>query len=247
MGEVHSGKGAPKKPVRILVVDDDEGIRRLLRHVLAREGYEVQFASNGDEALDVAVDHPPSLVILDLSLPGLTGLEVCRELRSWLPAPILVLSGTQEQTVKIEMLDLGADDYVTKPFDPGEMLARIRALLRRVSVAEGPPPLLSAGALMIDLARRRVLRARQEVRLTRIEFEILACLVRNADCVVTTRALLEAVWPEGGADARTLRVHVGHLRRKLEPEPSLPRYIVTELGIGYRLCIPESAAAGAGK
>lgn len=228
------GTGAPVKPVRILVVDDEECIQRLLKSILMRRSYQVQLASNGDEALDSAVERTPDLVILDLALPGMSGLELCRELRLWLSVPILVLSGRGDEGMKIAALDQGADDYITKPFAAGELLARIRALLRRASGPPAPEPVLSSGGLKIDLARRQVFRRDQEIRLTRTEFDILACLARNAGCVVTSKMLLEKVWGMECGDAQTLRVHVGHLRKKIEQDPSVPRFILTEPGIGYR-------------
>ena len=231
--------GSPVKPVRVLVVDDEEPIRRLLRSILDRHHYEVLLAGKGEEALDYAVDSTPDLVILDLALPGMSGLDVCRELRSWLTAPILVLSGRGDEAMKIAALDVGADDYITKPFGAGELLARIRALLRRTASLTSPTPVFTSGGLKVDVARRRVFRSDEEIRLTRTEFEILSCLVRNAGCVVTSKMLLQKVWgPEYGDDTQTLRVHVGHLRKKIEPEPASPRYIVTEPGIGYRLSTP---------
>ena len=179
------GEGAPQKPVRILVVDDEECIQRLLKSILARRNYQVLLASNGDEALDSAAERPPDLVILDLALPGLSGLEVCQELRLWLSAPILIISGRGDESMKIAALDEGADDYITKPFAAGELLARIGALLRRASGPPAPAPVLSSGDLRIDAARRQVFRRDQEIRLTRTEFDILACLAGNAGCVVT--------------------------------------------------------------
>ncbi len=227
--------GAPGKRARILVADDEELVRRLLKCLLGKHRYQVFLAASGDEALDSAVELTPDLVILDLALPGMGGLEVCRELRSWLTAPILVLSARGDEGIKIAALDQGADDYLTKPFSPGELLARIRALLRRTSVLAGPLPVISSGNLKIDVARRRVFRGEEEIRLTRTEFDILTYLARNTGCVVTSKLLLQSLWgPEYGDDTQTLRVHVGHLRKKIEPDPAAPRYIMTEPGIGYR-------------
>jgi two-component system KDP operon response regulator KdpE len=223
---------------RVLVVDPEEQIRRALRAILHPRGYEVVFAESGQEALVRAVDLPPDVVILELDLPDLEGLDVCRELRSWLSAPIMVLSSRTAEADKIAALDEGADDYVVKPFSAGELLARIRALLRRAATVEGPPPLISVGDLHIDLARRRVIRAGEEVHLTRTEFDILALLGRNVDCVVTQRQILQSVWgPEWVHDAQPLRVHVSHLRKKLGKGPE-HRYIVTEPGVGFRLSAP---------
>ncbi|MBI3664888.1 MAG: response regulator transcription factor [Acidobacteria bacterium] len=227
---------APTKPARILVADNEEPVRNYLKTVLTRHKFEVLLAANGDDALDVAVDHTPDLVILERLLPRLNGLEVCQQLRLWLAAPILILSALGDEAGKIAALDLGADDYITKPFAAGELLARIRALLRRAAAAvTRPEPVVLRGDLKIDLARRRILRGKAEIHLTRTEFDILAYLVQNADCVVSCKTILQKVWaPEYGDDTQTLRVHVGHLRRKIEPDLPHPRFILTEQGIGYR-------------
>jgi len=226
---------APERPARILAVDDEEQIRRALRSILSARKYDVELAANGEEAIDMAIDNSPDLVILDLAMPGLDGIEVCRELRSWYTGPILVLSVRGSDADKISALDIGADDYLTKPFSAGELLARIRALLRRASSQAARAPVITAGDLEIDIARRTVKRAGQEIELTRIEFDILAYLARNADCVVTSKMILEKVWgPEYGDDTQTLRVHVSHLRKKIEPHPSVPRHILTEPGVGFR-------------
>ncbi len=229
--------GAPERPIHILVADDEAQIRRALGSILSTRGYQVSFAADGAEALARAIEQAPDLVILDLAMPGLSGLEVCRELRTWYTAPILVLSVKGADADKIAAFDLGADDYVTKPFSAGELLARVRALLRRASGQTAPPPVISAGELEIDLAQRRVRRAGQEIELTRLEFDILAYLAQNAERVVTARMILEKVWgPEYGdtQDTGTLRVHISHLRRKIEPHPSVPRYLLTEPGVGFR-------------
>lgn len=227
--------GAPERPAKILIVDDEAQIRRALRSILAARKYEVIQAVNGDEALDLAVDHTPDLVILDLSLPGLSGVEVVRELRAWYKGPILILSVRSGDKDKIETLDLGADDYLTKPFSAGELLARVNALLRRAAQTVVSAPLIKIGALEIDLAQRTVKRAGKAIGLTRIEFDLLAYLAQNADRVVTTKLLLEKVWgPDYVEDARTLRVHISHLRKKIEPSPNVPSYILTEPGIGFR-------------
>jgi len=219
----------------VLVVDDEESMRRLLVTVLSRHQYDVIAASTGEEALNRAAEHSPELVILDLLLPDMSGLEVCKKLRSWRAVPILVVSGREEEHIKIAALDLGADDYITKPFPTGELLARIRALLRRASYGGSPPVVISSGLLKIDVARRRVFRAGKPIRLTRTEFDILAYLAQNADCVVSAKQLVEKVWGIRYAeDTQTLRVHVGHLRKKIEPNPATPTYILTEQGIGYR-------------
>ena len=228
----------PERRARILVIDDEEQIRRALKAILAVRHYEVILAAGGDEGLDLAVDHSPDLVILDLSMPGTSGLDVCRDLRAWYNGPILVLSVRSGDADKISALDLGADDYLTKPFSAGELLARIRALLRRASGVPAAPPVISARDLEIDIATRRVTRSGSEIELTRTEFDILAYLAQNADRVVTSRMILEQVWgPEYGEDTQTLRVHISHLRKKIESHSSVPRYILTEPGVGFRFSI----------
>jgi len=227
---------APERALTILVADDEDQIRRALRSILSARKYEVILATNGEEALDLAIDHNPDMIILDISMPGMDGIAVCRELRNWYIGPILVLSVLSGSTDKITALDTGADDYLTKPFSAGELLARVRAQLRRASATVASEPVIRVDDLEIDLARRRVRRADQEIELTRIEFDILAYLARNPDCVVTSKAILENVWgPEYGDDTQTLRVHISHLRRKIELHPSVPRYILTEPGVGFRL------------
>jgi len=226
---------APERTASILAVDDEAQIRRALKSILSTRGYEVSFASDGAEALDLAIELNPDLIILDLAMPVMGGIEVCRELRAWSTAPILVLSVSGSDADKITALDSGADDYVTKPFSAGELLARVRALLRRASGQAASRPVITTGELEVDIAQRRVRRAGEEVELTRIEFDVLAYLAQNADCVVTSKMVLEKVWgPEYGEDTQTLRVHISHLRRKIEPHPSVPRYILTEPGVGYR-------------
>lgn len=226
---------APEKSPRILVADDEEQIRRALKSILSSRKYEVELAINGEQAIDLAIENPPDLAILDIAMPGLNGIEVCKELRAWYSGPILMLSVRSGDTDKIAALDTGADDYLTKPFSAGELLARVRALLRRAASQITPLPVISAGDLEIDIARRTVTRAGEEVDLTRIEFDILAYLAQNADCVVTSKMILEKVWgPEYCDDIQTLRVHVSHLRKKIEPHSSVPRYILTEPGVGFR-------------
>jgi two-component system KDP operon response regulator KdpE len=227
--------GAPEKTAKMLVIDDEAQIRRALGAILSTRGYQVIFASDGRKGLDLAINQNPDLVILDLAMPGMGGLEVCRELRAWYTAPILVLSVRGSDADKVAALDMGADDYVTKPFSAGELLARVRALLRRASGQALSRAAITAGDLEIDVAQRRVRRAGQEIDLTRLEFDILAYLAQNGDCVVTSKMILEKVWgPEYGGDTQTLRVHISHLRRKIEPHPSVPRYILTEPGVGFR-------------
>jgi two-component system KDP operon response regulator KdpE len=230
----------PERPTHILVVDDEDQIRRALKSILSTRGYVLDMAATGQEALLKAIDTPPDLVVLDLALPDRSGIEVCRELRTWMSAPILVLSVRANEADKIEALDEGADDYLTKPFSAGELLARIRALLRRAAALTSPPPVITSGDLEIDIARRRVRRAGEEISLTPTEFDILAHLARNAGLVVTQKMILQAVWgPEWVEDAQTLRVHVSNLRKKIEPHPGGPRYIITEPGVGFRFAATE--------
>lgn len=227
---------APEKSLKILVVDDEEQIRRALRSILSARKYEVITASSGGEALDIAVDQSPDMIILDLTMPDMDGIEVCRELRTWYTGSILVLSVRSSDADKISALDIGADDYLTKPFSAGELLARVRAQLRRAAQAVTSSPVINIGDLEIDIAQRRVRMSGSEVELTRTEFDILAYLAKNPDCVVTSKMILQKVWgPEYGDDTQTLRVHISNLRKKIEPYPSVPRYILTEPGVGFRI------------
>jgi two-component system KDP operon response regulator KdpE len=229
----------------ILLIDDDESVQGFVGSILTRNGYSVSIAGDGDAALEKAIALSPHLVILDLSLPGMSGKDLCKALRTWYRAPILVLSGFGEESTIIEALDIGADDFLTKPFRPGELLARIRALLRRSSGQSTRTAVLRAGDLEVDFARRRVRRGDQELDLTRTEFDIVAVLMRNLDCVVTSEAILGEVWgPHHGEYSQTLRVHIGHIRRKIEPDPSRPVYLLTEPGVGYRLQEPPAARSG---
>jgi len=228
-------EGTPSRPLRVLVIDDEEQIRRALRSLLQARRYEPVLAASGEEGLELAADLPPDAVILDLMLPGIDGQEVCRRLREWYAGPILVLSVVEDDGAKIRALDIGADDYLTKPFSTGELLARMRALLRRASGTDLSPTKITRGDLEIDLPRRQVLRQGELVRLTRIEFDILALLAVNAGRVVTSRMLLETVWgPEYVRDMQTLRVHVSNLRHKIETPGDVPRYVITEPGVGFR-------------
>jgi two-component system KDP operon response regulator KdpE len=230
---------APEKPANILVIDDEAQIRRALNSILSTRGYRVVSATDGAEGLNLAIEHAPDLIVLDMAMPGMTGLDVCRELRTWYLAPILVLSVRGADADKIAALDAGADDYVTKPFSAGELLARVRALLRRASGQAAAAPVITIGELEINIAQRRVRRGDQEIELTRTEFDILAYLAQNADTVITSKMILERVWgPEYRDDTQTLRVHVSHLRKKIEPHPSVPRYLLTEPGVGFRFCTP---------
>lgn len=224
---------------RILVVDDEPQIRRALRAALAAQDHEVVVAATGEEALDQLALGPMDLVILDLGLPDVDGGEVCARLREWSQVPVIVLSVRDDERSKVLALDRGADDYLVKPFGAAELLARVRAHLRRAR-DEVAPPRIQSGALMIDLARRRVEVDGREVRLTRKEFDLLAYLAANRGRVLTHRMLLQHVWgPEYGDEVQYLRVFVSQLRRKLEPDPHVPRYVVTDVGVGYRFPEPE--------
>jgi two-component system, OmpR family, KDP operon response regulator KdpE len=224
---------------RILVVDDEPEITRALRSILRGHGYEPILSASGEEGLDLLIRRRPDLVILDLALPGVDGLEFCRAVREdlRLDVPIVVLSAHGEEERKVRALDLGADDFVTKPFGVAELLARIRVALRRAGrVRLGEPAIVELGGLRIDLDRHDVTMDGQPVHLTPKEYDMLQYLARNAGRLITHRTLLRAVWGPEYEDARPyLHVFVGQLRRKLEPDPSHPRYILTEPGVGYRL------------
>jgi two-component system KDP operon response regulator KdpE len=223
----------------VLIVDDEPEILRALRAGLAAQGYQILAATTGEEALSLATTKSPDLVILDVMLPGeINGLEVCRRIRQWSDLPIIMLSALGHERQKVAALDIGADDYLTKPFGMSELTARVRAALRRnhARPASAEPTVAEFDAIKIDFARRIVTRAGDEIRLTPYEYEILRFLSQNADRVITHRLLLGEVWgPEYVDDTQTLRVHIGHLRRKLEADPSRPSLIVTEPGVGYRL------------
>jgi two-component system KDP operon response regulator KdpE len=224
----------------VLVIDDEAQIRRALDSILSARGYLVTLAASGEEGIGLAMRQTPDLVVLDLAMPGISGLEVCRRLRGWYGGPILVLSVRDSDNDKVSALDLGADDYLTKPFSAPELLARVRALLRRAALPPAGPGAIQAGRLTLDLPRRRVTADGAEIHLTRTEFDILAYLVTNSDRVLTSRAILTHVWgPQYADDAATLRVHLSHLRRKIEPDPTVPRYIITEPGVGFRFSAPQ--------
>lgn len=225
---------------RVLVVDDEPQIRRALRVVLRANGYAVTEAASGEAALDAAASQPFDLMILDLVLPDVEGIEVCRRLREWSRLPVIVLSAHGDEDVKVRALDEGADDYVSKPFSAPELLARMRSAVRRAAPDAPDEPVVYAadGEIKIDFARRRVLRHGEAVHLTPTEYDLLRFMARQAGRVITHGHLLRSVLGEGYADANgTLRVHIASLRRKLEPDPSSPRIIVTEPGIGYRACV----------
>ena len=230
-----SPEGAPERTQRVLVIDDEEQIRRALKSVLNARHYEVDLAETAERGLELTAEHTPDIIVLDLSLPDMSGLEACRRLREWYRGPILILSVRNADDDKIAALDLGADDYLTKPFSTGELLARLRALLRRTQGVDSSMTEIRTGDLCVDFAKRLVLVKGEPVHLTRIEFDILAQLARNAGRVVTSRMLLDTVWgPEYVGDTQTLRVHVSHLRRKIESPGDVSRYILTEPGVGFR-------------
>jgi len=220
---------------RVLVVDDEPQILRALRINLRVREYEVHMASSGAEALAVAGRFPPDLVILDLGLPDLDGVEVIQGLRGWTKAPIIVLSGRADSTDKVEALDAGADDYITKPFGVEELLARMRAAARRVGAGEDLPR-IKLGDLTVDLTAKRVISAANEdIRLTPTEWHLLEVLLRNPGKLLSRNQLLTEVWGPGYADATgNLRLYMAQLRRKLEPDPARPRWLITEPGMGYR-------------
>jgi two-component system, OmpR family, KDP operon response regulator KdpE len=223
---------------RVLVVDDEPEILRALQTNLRAAGYEVEAAACAREALDKAAARPPDAVILDLVLPDGSGTDVCRELRRWSRAPILVLSVVGEESEKVAALDAGADDYVTKPFGFDELLARLRAALRRAGPAGGP--LLEIGELRVDLERRAVSFAGRPLSLTPTEFAILRVLAENEGKLLTHPMILRQVWgPRYGRESHYLHVYVSQLRRKFEPDPTRPRYLLTEPGAGYRLVSPQ--------
>ena len=221
---------------RILVVDDEPQITRVLRRSLATRGYEVQVAADGEEALDLFRHWAPDLVITDLSMPHIGGLELCRRLRAISQVPIIVLSVKGEEWIKVEALDAGADDYVTKPFGMAELFARVRATLRRALAApESAASVLETGDFHIDVDARRITVRGQEVHLTPKEYDLLVYLIRHPGKVLTHRILLGAIW--GGdyvEQTEYLRVFIGQLRKKIEPDPAHPHYILTEPWIGYR-------------
>lgn len=221
---------------RVLVVDDEPAILRFLKPALEANDYEVASAGTLAEALKRIAKEPPDVVVLDLGLPDGDGKDVIRGVRQWSQVPIIVLSAREREAEKIEALDLGADDFVNKPFGVGELMARLRAALRHRRQSQGEAAVARIGTLEIDTVRRRATRSGVEVKLTPKEFELLASLARHAGKVMTHRQLLTAVWgPAHGQDTQYLRVYIGQLRQKVEDDPDAPKIILTELGIGYRL------------
>jgi two-component system KDP operon response regulator KdpE len=221
--------------LRVLVIDDEPPIRRFLRTALAAHDYTVMEASTGEEGLTAAASHRPDLIILDLGLPDVDGIEVTKRLREWATIPIIILSVRGQETDKVSALDAGADDYLTKPFGIGELLARIRVAMRRAARST-VDPIFTSGDLTVDFLRRVVKQADREVQLTPTEYDLLRALITNAGKVITHNQLLRQVWGPGyEQETHMLRVNISNLRRKLEPDPTRPIYILTEPGVGYRL------------
>jgi two-component system KDP operon response regulator KdpE len=227
---------------RVLLVDDEASIQRAIAPLLRSRGYQVEIAGTGDEALKLAKERTPDLIVLDLGLPDIEGTEVCRQIRTHSNVPIVVLSARSAEADKVNALDLGADDYVTKPFGPEELLARIRVALRRTASEEqGDTGLFKAGDLTIDYDRRRVVRNGTEIRLTPKEFELLSLLAHNHDRVLTHRAILKVIWgPNAVEQPEHLWTLVAQLRKKIEPDPSTPRYLLSEPWVGYRFAVDEA-------
>lgn len=227
---------------RILCVEDEPQLLRALGANLRARDYEVDLAPTGERALLLASEHRPDAVILDLGLPGMSGIDVIRAVRTWSRIPIIVLSARDAERDKIEALDAGADDYVAKPFGMGELLARLRAALRR-SVPADEQPVVVTPDMTIDLAAKRIRLTDGEAHLTSTEWHLVEVLVRHAGKLVTSRQLLQQVWgPQYGEETNYLRVHMAHIRRKLEPIPGRPRYFHTEVGMGYRFDPPRDTA-----
>lgn len=224
-----------RSPARILVVDDETAIQRFLKTILTGEGFRVHQAENGQQAIIAAASFRPDLILLDLGLPDLDGVEVIKQVREWSKIPIIVLSVRDREDDKIEALDAGADDYLTKPFASGEFMARIRVALRH-ALQEVPEPVYRLGELEVDLSLRRVLLAGREVQLTPTEYDLLRLLVTHSGKVLTHRHILREIWGSTYLEQpHILRVNISNLRHKIEQDPSRPRFIITEAGVGYRL------------
>jgi len=226
--------------VRVLIIEDDPAIQRFLRNTLRVQQYDVREAETGAEGLSLLRQTNPELVILDLGLPDMDGMEVIRRVRGLSAVPILVLSSRSDEAGKVTALDLGADDYVSKPFGVEELMARMRTALRHRLATEGSPPVFSSGGLTVDLTRRLVSVDGAEVKLSRKEYDILRELVVHAGKVLTHRHLLRVAWgSETGIDVQYLRVYIRQIRQKLEPSPEQPRFVLTEPGVGYRLHVAD--------
>lgn len=225
-----------KRP-QVLVIEDEPSLRRFLSVTLRTNDYQAVEAETAQKGLELVASRPPDLILLDLGLPDLDGIELTEQLRQWSQVPIIVLSARNRETDKIRALDAGADDYLTKPFAVGELLARLRVALRHRARAQGAAgdPIFEVGDVRVDLARRQVTRGGEEVHLTPIEYRILTLLVQNAGKVTTHKHLLTTVWgPKHAGEVHYLRVYMAQLRRKLEPDPAAPRYLITAPGLGYR-------------
>ncbi|HBL16591.1 MAG: DNA-binding response regulator [Elusimicrobia bacterium GWA2_69_24] len=224
----------------VLIVDDEPPILRFLRAALETAGFAVAEAASGRRALDLAALRKPDVILLDLGLPDMDGLEVIGRLREWTAAPIIVVTVRGSESDKIAGLDRGADDYLTKPFGVPELLARIRVALRHAQRRrEDPEPVYRRGELVIDLAAHRVWQRKKELRLSPLQYALLSALVRNAGRVVAQRKLLQELWPEGGSSPEALRILVHQTRHRIEPEPARPRFLKTEPAVGYRLEVPD--------
>jgi two-component system, OmpR family, KDP operon response regulator KdpE len=223
-----------EKGMRVLIIDDERQICKLLKVALGAHGYDVDEVATGEDGISRVALFKPELIILDLGLPDIDGKEVVRRVREWSDVPIIILSVRDQEEEKIAALDAGADDYITKPFGVGELMARIRVSLRRMAHAEDEP-VIHCGNLVLDLAQRRVMRGDLEIKLTPTEYDIFKVLVQNAGKVLTHKQLLKAVWGNSyNEDTHYIRVYIGHLRRKIEENPTQPQYIITESRIGYR-------------
>jgi two-component system, OmpR family, KDP operon response regulator KdpE len=224
-----------EKGARILVIDDEPQMRRLLKVSLEAHGYDIELAATGNEGIQKATIFRPDLLIVDLGLPDMDGKDFIVKIREWSQTPIIVLTVREQEKEKIKALDSGADDYVTKPFSVGELLARIRVSLRRISMPSSEP-VISCGGLVVDFALRRVTVDDREIKLTPTEYEIIKIMAQNLGRVMTHKQLLKAVWGNTDYDdSHYVRVYIGQLRRKIEANPTQPQYIITESGVGYRL------------
>lgn len=230
-----------EKGLRILVVDDERAIRRFLRASLTAHGYITLEAGTGTEASAVAAEQRPDIIFLDLGLPDMNGLQVIKQIREWSAIPIIVLSVLDQEKDKIAALDAGADDYLTKPFGIGELMARMRGVLRRASPVQGEDPLFTAGALQVDFVRRQITVEGQEISLTPTEYDILKVMAQNAGKVMTHVQIIHKVWgiAYGENESHLLRVNISNLRRKIEQDPTRPRLIITEPGVGYRFMVGD--------
>lgn len=224
-----------EKGLRVLIIDDEPQIRKLLKVSLGAYGYTLDEAANGQDGVNRAAIFKPDLIIVDLGLPDMDGKSVIRQIREWSHSPVIILTARDQEQEKIEALDAGADDYVTKPFGMGELMARMRVCLRRSATAESEP-IITCGGLTVDLVLRRVTIDGREVKLTPTEYEIIKIMAQHAGRVLTHKQLLKAVWGNSyNEDTHYIRVYIGQLRRKIEADPAQPHYIITESGVGYRL------------